>query len=134
MISNSRVLIGAAAALVLSVGVSGTPARSEGGRLAAGRGLVCDTAAEVAAFVGASPEENVAVALARVNGRFGIGSCSIMTSVFRRCEQADTAMIADGIVRITRIEILGVTNGGALVRLKQPRVQYTPIFEKAESV
>jgi hypothetical protein len=43
-------------------------------------------------------------------------------------------MIADGIVRITRIEIIGVADGSALVRLKEPKVQYTPIFEKAESI
>jgi hypothetical protein len=134
MTSISRVLIGAPAALVLSIVAFGAPAQSQGQRLATAHGLVCDTAEEVEAFVGANPDENVDVALARVNNRFGTGACSILTSVFRRCEQADTVMIPDGILRITRIEIVGVANGSALVALKQPKVQYTPIFEKADSV
>jgi hypothetical protein len=134
MNSISRVLIGAPAALVLSLAAFAAPAQSPRESLRAGHGLVCDTAEEVEAFVGAGADERVDAALARVNGRFGTGACSILTSVFRRCEQADTVMIPDGIVRITRIEIVGVADGAAVVRLKQPRVQYTPIFEKAESV
>jgi hypothetical protein len=134
MTSISRFLIGAPVALVLSLAASAAPARSPSESLAAGHGLVCDTAEEVEAFVGAGADEKVDAALARVNGRFGTGACSIMTSVFRLCEQANTVMIADGIVRITRIEIIGVADGSALVRLKEPKVQYTPIFEKAESI
>jgi hypothetical protein len=133
MTNISRVLIGAPVALVLSLAAFAAPAQSPSD-LAAGHGLVCDTAEEVEAFVGAGADEKVDAALARVNGRFGTGACSILTSVFRRCEQADTVMIPDGIVRITRIEIVGVADGSALVRLKEPKVQYTPIFEKAESV
>ncbi len=134
MTSISRVLIGAPVAFVLSMAAFAAPAQSPGEKLAAGHGLVCDTAEEVEAFVGAGANEKVDAALARVNGRFGMGACSILTSVFRRCEQADMVMIPDGVVRITRIEIIGVADGAALVRLKQPRVQYTPIFEKADSV
>jgi hypothetical protein len=134
MTSISRVLIGAPIALVLWLAAFAASAQSPSENLAAGHGLVCDTAEEVEAFVGAGADERVDAALARVNGRFGLGACSILTSVFRRCEQADTVMIPDGIVRITRIEIVGVADGAALVRLKQPRVQYTPIFEKADSV
>ena len=133
MTGISRILIGAPFALALSLASLAAPAQSPNQSLAAGHGLVCDTAEEVEAFV-ARPDEKIDAALARVNGRFGTGACSILTSVFRRCEQADTVMIPDGIVRITRIEIVGVADGAALVRLKQPRVQYTPIFEKADSV
>jgi hypothetical protein len=137
MTNISRVLIGAPVALVLWLAAFAAPAQSPSQsvqNLAAGHGLVCDTAEEVAAFVGAGADEKVDAALARVNGRFGTGACSILTSVFRQCEQANTVMIPDGIVRITRIEIVGVADGAAVVRLKQPRVQYTPIFEKAESI
>jgi len=134
MTNISRVLIGAPVAFVLSLAAFAAPAQSPSQNLAAGHGLVCDTAEEVAAFVGAGSDEKVDAALARVNGRFGTGACSILTSVFRQYEQANTVMIPDGIVRITRIEIVGVADGAAVVRLKQPRVQYTPIFEKAASI
>jgi hypothetical protein len=138
MTTASRVLIGAPVALVLSIAAFHATAQSSAStrqeQLAAARGLVCDTAEEVEAFVGANPDEKVDAALARVNDHFGKNACSILTSVFRKCEQANTMMIPDGVVRITRIEIVGVEDGAALVRLKEPRVQYTPFFEKAESI
>jgi hypothetical protein len=54
--------------------------------------------------------------------------------LFRKDEQANTVLLPDGIVRITKIEIFGVVANGLLIRLATPQTQYAPVFEKATRV
>jgi hypothetical protein len=102
--------------------------------LSMSRTLVCDTAEEVNAYVDGDPQERTTAALARVNGVYGKDACNVVTTLFRKGEQANTVLLPDGIVRITRIEIFGVVANGSLIRLASPQTQYAPVFENATRV
>ena len=110
------------------------PANAEDGTLDMARGLVCDTAEEVQAFVAMNPNDNAEAALTAINSRFGQNACNIVTTVFRKGEQANTLTIPQGIVRIVKIEVVGVVDGSAVMHLATPKTQYAPIFEEATSV
>jgi hypothetical protein len=96
--------------------------------------LICDTPEEVSAYVRRDPNEEISAALARVNNRFGEEACNFVTTLFKKGEQADTVLIPEGIICITKIEILGAVANGSLMRLATPQTQYAPMFEKATSV
>jgi hypothetical protein len=113
-------------------------AQSGGGLSTSGlsmsRTLICDTAEEVGAYVGGDPSEEAAAALARVNQKYGKNACNVIATLFRRGEQANTVLLPDGIVRITKIEVYAVIANGSLTRLATPQIQYAPVFEKATRV
>jgi hypothetical protein len=102
--------------------------------LSMSRTLVCDTAEEVSAYMDGNPHEETTAALARVNDEYGKDACNVVTTLFRKGEQADTVLLPEGIVRITKIEIFGVVANGSLIRLATPQTQFAPVFEKATRV
>jgi hypothetical protein len=130
-----RAAIGLLALVALGVLWLGSIASAEpSAGLSMSRTLVCDTAEEVRAYMDGDPREETTAALARVNAKYGKDACNVVTTSFRKGEQANTVLLPDGIVRITKIEIFGVVANGSLIRLATPQTQYAPVFEKATRV
>jgi len=98
------------------------------------RTLVCDTPEEVEAFVGGDWHEQIDTALARVNNQYGEDACNVVSAIFKKSDQANTILISDGVIRVTKIEIFGFVANGSLLPLAKPVIQFAPVFEPATSV
>jgi hypothetical protein len=98
--------------------LSTIPARSQEAYI--GRGLVCDTADEVRAFL--SSKDDPTTTLTRINAEKK--ACALLQVVYLRGEDVDTVQGKDGKYRITAITVVGVHNGQTFIPT-EPLAQYT---------
>lgn len=132
MLKPSYAAILASTAL-LSLASGAPPVQAADSGISGGHILVCDTAEEVEAVL-ASRGANVAASLVMVNNHFGKQSCNVVTVAFYRGDEAKTMLSRDGIVRIVKVNVIGVLTADGWVSIDKPMPQYVGILEKATIV
>jgi hypothetical protein len=130
---NTGGLIAASALALLGFGAPAPSAPSARPTLSVANVMLCDKPDEVAALV-TSGADDLSMKLSEVNARFGKASCNVVTVAFYRGEEAKTVLVPNGIVRIIRLEIVGVRTGDTWVRLQSPIEQYAGLHEAATDV
>jgi len=95
--------------------------------------MLCDQPDQVEAFVKTSGDD-LSARLTEINSRFGKEACTVVTAAFYRGQEAKTVLVHDGIVRIVKMEIVGVRQGGTWVGFQAPVEQYGGVREPATQV
>lgn len=124
---TSAVIIG------LMLGWSAAQASADQQKPTIGRGMFCDTSAEVQAAVRIR-DHDIENVLSKVNDRFGKESCNVLTGVYIEKDVSGAVLVPAGIVHITRVELIGFRHDGAWMVISHPMEQYIGIFEKTTDV
>jgi hypothetical protein len=129
---RSGILASSAFALVW-LASSAPGVHAEETQVTMGRVLFCDTAAQIEAVL-SSDGSDISARLMTVNDRYGKESCNVVTAMFYLGDEAKTVLVPDGIVRITKVNMVGYRAGDAWMRMTKPVEQYIGVLEKATSV
>lgn len=108
-------------------------ARAEEPAPSTGHILACDTADEVEAVLN-SGAGDIDARIAKINDRFGKQSCNVVTAMFYRGDEAKTVLVHDGVVRIIKVDVVGVRAGDTWMRMSRPVQQFVGVLEKALDV
>jgi hypothetical protein len=117
----------------LALAALGGDVRAAPAELSVASVMLCDKPDEVEAFVRTSGDD-VSAKLTEINTRFGQESCNVVTAAFYRGQEAKTVLVPDGIVRIIKMEIVGVRQGDTWVSFQSPVEQYAGVREAATPV
>jgi hypothetical protein len=122
----ARAIRPASAVFVVSMLVAGTqPVLAEGTDLLLGRGLFCATAEEVENAIRTVDDQG----LASVNGLYDEHSFGFATALFQSSNDARTVPTHNGMVHVTKVEIVGYLEGDELAIVHRPIAKYFAAFD-----
>jgi hypothetical protein len=134
------VIRAAALTLISAFWLSSTPIRadpfqvlSEGSAVSAGHVLICDTPQELEAFLN-KRDGDVAARVVAVNSFYGTESCTVVTVAFVKQFEAKVVLVPNGIVRIIKVNVVGIETQGGWTRFNKPLSRYLGVLEDATMV
>jgi hypothetical protein len=98
-------------------------AKARADEITAGRGVICDTAAQTEQFIRINGESNPEAALAAVNK--DKLACAVMPVVYVRREKVSQLTVNGLLVEITRITVMAAADGHGGWRQVLPNDQFT---------
>ncbi len=125
--------LASASLMLLWSGPLAFPARADHPQPSVGYGMFCDTGEEIETAVGIYSHD-IADVLSKVKNRFGNESCSILTGVYFKGDEARTVLVQEGLVHVVKVKLIGFQNGEAWRQLPRPMDQFVAVFEEATRV
>jgi hypothetical protein len=101
--------------------------------LSAGNVLACDTAEEVEAVL-LSQSKGITAQIMAVNTHYGTHSCNVATVAFVEGVQAKVILVPDGIVRIIKVDVVGIRTGERWASVTRPMSRYVGVLDDATTV
>ena len=118
--------------LLLSLMLAALPARAQPPvELQSGRGLLCDSAAQIERFMAVfAGDADAAVAIVNAEAE-KTNACGVDDVLYRREQELGTVKHGEEVYRVVQISVIGVQRAGRVIPLPLPQTQFTIVKIKS---